>query len=186
MQAPLVGRKTGILTGRIKGLTSLATFEPFPKNPPISKVFREIGLADELGSGMRNSYKYTRMYSNSEPQFVEGDVFRVTIPLLETATATVGAGVGLSGGGNANGEVNDSETVNDNVNDSVNDSVKLSVADTKVLAEIRRNPQATRSAIASALGVSVPTLDRSIRKLKDAGYIARVGSDKAGHWKVLR
>ena len=32
------------------GVLNLATFEPFSKNPPISKVFREIGLADELGS----------------------------------------------------------------------------------------------------------------------------------------
>lgn len=30
------------------GALSLATFEPFSKNPPISKVFREIGMADEL------------------------------------------------------------------------------------------------------------------------------------------
>lgn len=72
------------------GVLNLATFDPFQKNPPISKVFREIGLADELGSGMRNTYKYTKMYSGGEPQFVEGDVFRITIPLTEVATATVG------------------------------------------------------------------------------------------------
>ncbi|EET60168.1 hypothetical protein BRYFOR_07728 [Marvinbryantia formatexigens DSM 14469] len=72
------------------GILNLATFDPFQKNPPISKVFREIGLADELGSGMRNTYKYTKMYSGGEPQFVEGDVFRITIPLSEVATATVG------------------------------------------------------------------------------------------------
>ena len=65
------------------GVLNLATFEPFSKNPPISKVFREIGLADELGSGMRNTYKYTKMYSGGEPQFIEGDVFRITIPLSE-------------------------------------------------------------------------------------------------------
>ena len=35
------------------GNLDLNTFQPFPKNPAISKVFREIGLADELGSGMR-------------------------------------------------------------------------------------------------------------------------------------
>lgn len=72
------------------GSLSLATFEPFPKNPPISKVFREIGLADELGSGMRNTYKYTRLYSGAEPEFREGDIFRTIIPLKEAATATVG------------------------------------------------------------------------------------------------
>lgn len=39
---------------------------------------------------MRNAYKYTRMYSGSDPQFVEGDVFKTIIPLTEVATATVG------------------------------------------------------------------------------------------------
>lgn len=64
------------------------SFEPFPKNPPISKVFREIGSADELGSGMRNTYKYTKKYSGREPQFIEEDVFRITVPLTEAATTT--------------------------------------------------------------------------------------------------
>lgn len=72
------------------GSLNLATFEPFPKNPPISKVFREIGLADELGSGMRNTYKYTKLYSGGEPQFIEGDIFKTIIPLREAATITVG------------------------------------------------------------------------------------------------
>ena len=40
------------------GELQLNKFEPFPKNPPISKVFREIGYADELGSGMRNTNFY--------------------------------------------------------------------------------------------------------------------------------
>ena len=72
------------------GSLNLSTFEPFPKNPPISKVFREIGLADELGSGMRNTYKFTKLYSGGEPQFTEGDVFRTIIPLSEIATMKTG------------------------------------------------------------------------------------------------
>ena len=72
------------------GNLNLKTFRPFAKNPPIAKVFREIGLADELGSGMRNSYKYTKMYSGGEPTFTEADVFTTVIPLSEAATATVG------------------------------------------------------------------------------------------------
>jgi ATP-dependent DNA helicase RecG len=72
------------------GMLNISTFDPFQKNPPISKVFREIGLADELGSGMRNTYKYTKMYSGGEPIFEEGDIFHITIPLSEVATATVG------------------------------------------------------------------------------------------------
>ncbi len=72
------------------GNLNLNTFEPFPKNPAISKVFREVGLADELGSGMRNTYKFTRLYSGGVPQFVEGDAFKTVIPLNETATMKLG------------------------------------------------------------------------------------------------
>ena len=73
------------------GALDIKKFEPFPKNPPISKVFREIGLADELGSGMRNTYKYTRLYSGTDPIFEEGDIFRTIVPLKKIATEKVGS-----------------------------------------------------------------------------------------------
>lgn len=88
------------------GALNLASFEPYPKNPPISKVFREIGLADELGSGMRNTYKYTKMYSGAEPEFIEGDIFRIIIPLSEVVTATVGPSSLTVSDGEINGEIN--------------------------------------------------------------------------------
>ena len=72
------------------GNLNLNTFRPFAKNPVIAKVFREIGLADELGSGMRNSYKYTMLYSGGRPIFTEADIFITVIPLSEASTATVG------------------------------------------------------------------------------------------------
>lgn len=61
---------------------------------------------------MRNTYKYTQLYSGGEPQFVEGDIFRTIIPLNEAATATVGPSitkqngeVGGEVGGEVSGEV---------------------------------------------------------------------------------
>ena len=74
------------------GALDIHSFEPFAKNPAISKVFREIGYADELGSGMRNSYKYTKMYSGAEPEFIEGDVFQIIIPLTVGSMTKVGPG----------------------------------------------------------------------------------------------
>ena len=72
------------------GALNLQSFVPFPKNPTISAVFREIGYADELGSGMRNSYKYTKLYSGAEPEFIEGDVFQIIIPLTTGSMIKVG------------------------------------------------------------------------------------------------
>jgi ATP-dependent DNA helicase RecG len=55
--------------------------EPNPKNPIIASFFRNIGLADELGSGVRNLYKYVRRYSGNDPELIDGDVFRIIVPL---------------------------------------------------------------------------------------------------------
>jgi ATP-dependent DNA helicase RecG len=57
-------------------------FTPRSKNPIIARFFVNIGYADELGSGMRNLYRYTRIYTNgAEPELIEGDIFRTVIPL---------------------------------------------------------------------------------------------------------
>ena len=91
------------------GNLHLKTFRPFAKNPPIAKVFREIGLADELGSGMRNSYKYTKMYSGGEPIFTEADVFTTIIPLSEAATAMVGPSIELASRGQVKEQVKEQD-----------------------------------------------------------------------------
>ena len=44
-------------------------------------MFRETLLTDELGSGMRNTYKYTQLYSGGTPEFIEGNVFKTIVPL---------------------------------------------------------------------------------------------------------
>lgn len=62
------------------GLIDPNNFTPFPKNPVIAKFFKEIGMADELGSGTRNLFKYVKIYSNNEPQLIEEDIFKMLIP----------------------------------------------------------------------------------------------------------
>ena len=66
------------------GPLSLDDFTPVPKNPLISKFFMNIGYADQLGSGMRNLYRYSKLYSGKEPQLIEGDVFKTIVPLPST------------------------------------------------------------------------------------------------------
>lgn len=72
------------------GMLELSSFQPFAKNPAISKIFRETSLADELGSGMRNTYKYTKLYSGGTPEFIEGNVFKTMIPLSAVSVGKVG------------------------------------------------------------------------------------------------
>lgn len=56
-------------------------FAPNPKNPIIARFFVIIGLADKLGSGVRNLYKYSKIYSGDVPELIEGDVFKTIVPL---------------------------------------------------------------------------------------------------------
>ncbi len=45
------------------GAMTPMNFEPNPKNPIIAAFFRNIGISDQLGSGVRNLFKYSRYYS---------------------------------------------------------------------------------------------------------------------------
>lgn len=50
----------------------------------MSAFFREIGLAEELGSGVWNLFRYTQAYSGgSELQLIEEDIFKIIVPLDE-------------------------------------------------------------------------------------------------------
>lgn len=100
------------------GELKLDRFEPFSKNPPIAKVFREVSLADELGSGMRNTYKYTKLYSGGVPEFLEGDVFKTIIPLSSAATSMVGPD-----GNQDTPQDNLQDTPQDNLQEKVNQVV---------------------------------------------------------------
>jgi len=66
------------------GVINPANFSPFPKNPIISAFFREIGRAEELGSGVRNLFRYTKVYSGgNEPSLIEEDIFKIIVPIDE-------------------------------------------------------------------------------------------------------
>jgi len=65
------------------GKLDFSNIQPSSKNPNIAKVFREIKFADELGSGMRRLKRYVPVYSDREPVLEEGDIFKVTVPLIE-------------------------------------------------------------------------------------------------------
>lgn len=61
-------------------------FTPYPKNPLIQQFFANIGRTDTIGSGVRNLYKYTPIYSEGgKPELFEDDVFKISIPLNKVA-----------------------------------------------------------------------------------------------------
>lgn len=73
---------------------------------------------------------------------------------------------------------------NDGVNDGLNDGLKLSERSENILDIIRKNPEINVNEIANALSISKPTVEREMSLLKSKNIILRVGSKKAGIWKV--
>ena len=65
------------------GLLKLDIITPYPKNPVIGALFWEIHRADELASGMRNLMLYGKNYGGDVPQLIEGDIFKMIIPVPE-------------------------------------------------------------------------------------------------------
>ena len=69
------------------------------------------------------------------------------------------------------------------VKGSVKGSVKSSV---KIITLITDNSEITIPEIADNIGISTRAVEKHIAKLKLEGIIMRVGSDKAGKWKIIK
>jgi ATP-dependent DNA helicase RecG len=70
------------------GLIDPNNFSPYPKNPIIAKFFKEMGLVDELGSGVRNIHKYGKAYFGYEPEIIEEDIFKIVFQTNANLTTT--------------------------------------------------------------------------------------------------
>lgn len=60
----------------------------------------------------------------------------------------------------------------------------MTQTDEYVLQVLTTNGRATAPRIAKVLGVSERTVRRSFKKLREYGFIERIGSDKAGYWSI--
>ena len=78
------------------GFITVDNLEPNPKNPIIAAFFRNIGYADQLGSGVRKLFKYSKYYSGKDPEFIEDDVFRIIVPLDDSYSFDYGIEAGSS------------------------------------------------------------------------------------------
>jgi predicted HTH transcriptional regulator len=71
------------------------------------------------------------------------------------------------------------KTQNDTVkteNDTVNNTV---------FSLVKQNKNITATEISERLNISLSTVKRKIKVLKERGIIERIGSDKTGYWKII-
>ncbi|HAR62901.1 MAG TPA: hypothetical protein DCS13_05490 [Candidatus Margulisbacteria bacterium] len=56
----------------------------------------------------------------------------------------------------------------------------------KIIKLIKDNPRITRDELASEIGISINGIKQHISKLKKENFIKRIGSNRAGYWKITQ
>ena len=120
---------------------------PHRKNPKIANVFSQMGIVEELGSGMRKMFKYTPLYANGkEPIIEEQDVYRIEIPYVPTLQGS-----------------------------DVDTTQKTTQKTTqRILEQMKANPYVSREELAEICGLTSDGIKYNIRKLREKGIIKRI------------
>jgi len=134
-----------------------SNFAPQSKNPIIAKFFMNIGRADQLGSGIRNLYKYTKLYSGGEPELIEGDIFKTIIPLV------------WKNGKQAN-------------NKRIKQANKTSENKTVIQSYIEEHGKVTVLELFNILGLSEGRIRAILLEMKNEGIIEKVGTTKSTYY----
>ena len=137
----------------------------FPKNPTLAKFFREIGYADELGSGIKRITENSLLYSGKLPIIEDKEMFRITIPLVKDKMYSDEELKKLS---------------NKDENNELNSDEKI------ILSMLVNNPFITAEEMSEKTNFSKRKIYRIYDKLKESNYIERNGSDKNGSWKIIK
>ena len=164
-------------------------FTPEPKNPILARFFVHIGRADKLGSGVRNLYKYTKIYSGGEPELIEGDVFKTIVPLI-------GIGALGSTGDSLENNIAEKALNGDDGNDNGNkrfpsgsqavdnrlttDRQPLNATDRKnqIVELITDNEKVTSSQLIGFTGLSQGRIRALLRELVADNEIEKIGDNR--------
>ena len=176
-----------------QGLITPDNLEPQSKNPVIASFFRNIGYAEQLGSGVRNLFKYSRFYSGQDPEFVEGDIFKTIVPLDDNYSLE------HRNGANGDSSCGTIDTISaDRVREpsipyaadrrSFSSSEKsagiLSREEAEILDRVKKNPHLTQSQIQREMGISLRSVKRVMSRLQQRGILVREGNNRSGSWMI--
>ena len=187
-----------------QGLITPDNLEPHSKNPIIASFFRNIGYAEQLGSGVRNLFKYSRFYSGKDPEFDEGDIFKIIVPLDDNYSQDYGNGARSEDNYGTNGTNYGTNDIKLSKNDIAYDmrgerhhvsivsesetsygkNVFLSVKEKQILDLIKQNPHLTQSKIQQETGIPLRSVKRMMAKLQQEGILKRKGNKRSGEWII--
>lgn len=134
------------------------------RNTAIAEAFQYMKIIEGWRTGLPRLFLQCKEMSLPEPKFEEmGDGIKVTVYRAngDNILGTIGA--------NGTNVGTDSH-----LNDTAQKMINLLEKDSKI----------TQKMLAEELGISLRTIKRLMAEMKSNGTIERVGSNKAGYWKV--
>ena len=136
------------------------------RNPVLADVFNRLGYMERKGSGFGKiigGYEFQVNYSEEKKPSFRSDRYQFTVVMP-----------------NLNyGEAFDISDVNNDVNNDVNLKKQIKVA-------IKENSKITQRQLVVKLGVSFRQIQQHMAELVCDGEIARIGSNRGGHWEILK
>jgi len=155
------------------GLYGKARPENFPfvndyRNPIVAEGMKVMGFVNMFNHGVQNVKDLLKANKNPEPQF---NVDKITV--FEVITP-------IAGPEDAYEKVVSTTDTGDNFKEM---SEEMSEEIFQMMAE---NPQITTKEIAIELNKTSRTVERYVKKMREAGIIKRIGATKSGHWEVIK
>ena len=149
-----------------------------PFNPAIANAFYRAGYIETWGRGIQKIYESCKELGVPAPEYsIVGEDITVKFTAHDSIFSEIDG---------TKHDVNGTNGTNHGTNHGTNDNGTLSVIESNVLAAIINNPYITKSQLIALLGIGGTTVSRTTKKLKELGYIERSGTNRTGHWVIIK
>ena len=134
------------------------------RNKAIAEAFQYMKIVEGWGTGLPRLFLQCKEMGLPAPKFEEfGDGIKVTIYRA----------------------IGDTKSGTDDTNNiKAGTDGTLSETEQKIVEMLKADEKTTQKKLSEELGISLRTVKRNMTALQEKGTIARVGSNKAGYWKV--
>ncbi|MDR2586487.1 MAG: putative DNA binding domain-containing protein [Prevotellaceae bacterium] len=161
-----------------------------PRNKKIAEVFKDMGLIEKYGSGIKRIIGYFREENLPMPDFRNiSDGFMVTVfsTTIENNTVvtkkhTKKIGKRTDGKGTEKDTEKDTEKAQ---KENIKGTEKITKNQQVILDSIFQNPHITSNELSAIVGIRADKIRINLSKLKAKGIIERIGADRGGYWKVV-
>jgi len=135
-------------------------------------MFYRIDYIEQMGTGIMRMKEAAKEANVAEPKFELNNFFRVSFRRTPLQSATLKYTKPVA---------NDSQSiVSDGGNGGINGGNHKAVMDI-----LRSDSAITTANISKQTGIPIRTVERIVADLKKDGFVERVGSKRAGYWRIL-